>query len=142
MTSRGPKRKVVADDVGVKKGKMDVLVQPKVEKVEVKVEEKLMQHSCPICHLKLECKAGDMVMKRRYMEKHFTSGGLLEMVAELSHGAKGLTTPNASKQVVFRRSSSSFLQLWVEQGRCWRQRRWLRYHQMRRRGRARWSRPP
>ena len=89
MTSRGPKRKVVADDVGVKKGKMDMMVQPKVEKVEVKVEEKLMQHSCPICHLKLECKAGDMVMKRHYMEKHYTSGGLLEMVAlDLEEGQK------------------------------------------------------
>ena len=92
MTSRGPKRKVVADEVGLKRGKMDMMVQPKVEKVEmaeVKAEKKLTHYSCPICNLKLECKPGDMVMKRHYMEKHYTSGGLLEMVAlDLEEGQK------------------------------------------------------
>ena len=89
MTTRGPKRKVTADEVEMKRGKMDMMVQPKMEKVEFKVEEKLTQHSCPICNQKLECKPGDMVMKRHYMEKHYTSGGLLEMVAlDLEEGQK------------------------------------------------------
>ena len=85
MTTRGPKRKVVAADVETKRGKMDLMVQPKVEVVD-KVEE---NHSCPICNLKLQCAPGDMVMKRHYMEKHYTSGGLLEMVAlDLGEGEK------------------------------------------------------
>ena len=89
MTTRGPKRKVVADEVGLKRGKMDMMVQPKVEMAEVKVEKKLTHYSCPICNLKLECEPGDMVMKRHYMEKHYTSGGLLEMVAlDLEEGQK------------------------------------------------------
>ena len=84
MTTRGPKRKVAAAEVGMKRGKMDLMVQPKVE-----VEERLTHHSCPICNLKLECAPGDMVMKRHYMEKHYTSGGLLEMVAlDLGEGEK------------------------------------------------------
>jgi len=92
MTTRGPKRKVAADEVDLKRGKMDMMVQPKVEKVEmaeVKAEKKLTHYSCPICNLKLECEPGDMVMKRHYMEKHYTSGGLLEMVAlDLEEGQK------------------------------------------------------
>ena len=89
MTTRGPKRKVLADEVELKRGKMEMMVQPKVEMADVKVEEKLTHHSCPICNLKLECAPGDMVMKRHYMERHYTSGGLLEMVAlDLEEGEK------------------------------------------------------
>merc|ERR1712016_338430 len=71
----------------MKMAKIDMLLQPKVEVMDK--EEKLTHHSCPICNLKLECAPGDMVMKRHYMEKHYTSGGLLEMVAlDLEEGQK------------------------------------------------------
>jgi len=85
MSIRGPKRKIVAAEVEMKRGKMDLMMQPKME-VADKVEE---NHNCPICNLKLLCAPGDMVMKRHYMEKHYTSGGLLEMVAlDLGEGEK------------------------------------------------------
>ena len=106
MTTRGPKRKVVADEVELKRGKMEMMVQPKVEKVDAKVEEKLTHHSCPICNLKLECAPGDMVMKRHYMERHYTSGGLLEMVAlDLEEGEK-LRCPYPDCEVSSNKSSS------------------------------------
>ena len=85
MSIRGPKRKIVAAEGEMKRGKMDLMMQPKME-VADKVEE---NHNCPICNLKLLCAPGDMVMKRHYMEKHYTSGGLLEMVAlDLEEGQK------------------------------------------------------
>ena len=87
MSSRGPKRKIVTNEVEMKMAKIDMLLQPKVEVMDK--EEKLTHHSCPICNLKLECAPGDMVMKRHYMEKHYTSGGLLEMVAlDLGEGQR------------------------------------------------------
>ena len=71
----------------MKMAKIDMLLQPKVEVMDK--EEKLTHHSCPICNLKLECAPGDMVMKRHYMEKHYTGGGLLEMVAlDLGEGQR------------------------------------------------------
>ena len=110
MATRGPKRKVVADEVELKRSKMDMMVKPKVEKVEmvdVKVEDKLTPHSCPICNQKLECKPGDMVMKRHYMEKHYTSGGLLEMVAlDLEEGQK-LRCPYPDCEVRLNKASST-----------------------------------
>ena len=122
MTTRGPKRKVVADEGELKRGKMDLMVQPKLEKVEmaeVKVEKKLTHYSCPICNLKLECEPGDMVMKRHYMEKHYTSGGLLEMVAlDLEEGQK-LRCPYPDCDV--RPNKSLFIQVFYGQIVGWKQ---------------------
>ena len=106
MSSRGPKRKIVTNEVEtqMKMVKMEMLVQPKVEVVDK--EEKLTHHSCPICNLKLECAPGDMVMKRHYMEKHYTGGGLLEMVAlDLGEGQRlRCPYPDCEVRTLFRRS--------------------------------------
>ena len=95
MATRGPKRMVAADQVvALKRSKVDVEV--KVEKM----DEAKIQHTCPICSMELECAPGDMVMKRHYMENHFTSGGLLEMVAlDLAEGDK-LRCPYPNCQVI------------------------------------------
>ena len=115
MTTRGPKRKVVTDEVEMKRGKIEMMVQPKVEMVDVKVDEKLTHNSCPICNLKLECAPGDMVMKRHYMEKHYTSGGLLEMVAlDLEEGQK-LRCPYPDCEVRTNKSLSKLAMVIISQ---------------------------